>query len=85
MPMMSVELAEQIVAGWRGGRPVDGFDSPAGPLFASGEYAEADITMESIFAASGCTAQTAECGGCPGPTVTVCGTVCTYSSGRQCC
>jgi hypothetical protein len=85
MPMMTVELAEQIVAAWREGRPVEGWASPAGPLFAGGENAESDITMESIFAASGCTAQTAECGGCPPSTVTNCGTVCTYSTGRQCC
>ncbi|MEV0389798.1 DUF6229 family protein [Nonomuraea sp. NPDC050643] len=79
---MTAELAERIVAGWRGGRPsVEGWDSPAGPLFASGEYAEADITMEAIFAATGCTGA-----GCPQPTTTqACGTACTYSLGRQCC
>ena len=34
------ERAEDIVAGWRTGE-----DSPAGPLFPSGEYAEHEVTM----------------------------------------
>ncbi|MEV0612871.1 DUF6229 family protein [Nonomuraea sp. NPDC050404] len=82
MARMTAELAGQIVAGWRGGpQPVEGWDSPAGPLFSSGDYAEADITMEAIFAASGCTGA-----GCPQPTTTqICGSACTYSLGRQCC
>lgn len=33
--------AEEIVARWRSGMDLD--DNPAGPLFASGEFAEGDI------------------------------------------
>ena len=52
-------------------------DNPAGPLFASGEYAEADITLESILAASGCNP--------PPPPLTEggCGTACSASA--RCC
>jgi len=42
---MSVELlerAQEVVAGWR--ESADG-DNPAGPLFTSGDYAEADIIV----------------------------------------
>lgn len=40
-----VVRVERVVAGWRGaGEPVEGWESPAGPLFPSGEYAEADLT-----------------------------------------
>jgi hypothetical protein len=56
---------------------VEDWESPAGPLFAAGEFAEGDITMEAIFAASGCPT--------PPPTTNICGTACTYSAGRQCC
>ncbi|MCK2218786.1 DUF6229 family protein [Actinomadura sp. ATCC 31491] len=82
MSRMTAELAERIVAGWRSGADtVDGWDNPAGPLFAGGEYAEADITMESIFAASGCTGV-----GCPPPPESGhCGTACTWSAGLECC
>lgn len=46
MPTIAPERAEQIVAGWRSGvAPVDGWENPSGPLYPSGEYAEADITM----------------------------------------
>lgn len=72
------ETADRIVASWRGGAvAVENWESPAGPVFASGEFAESDITMEAIFAASGCPT--------PPPTTNICGTVCTYSAGRQCC
>ena len=52
MPATNLTSAEEIVAGWRTGRTVDGWDSPAGPLFSSGAYAEEDIT----FTEAGCTA-----------------------------
>ena len=79
MPELTQETAEQIIAGWRGTRPpVDGWENPAGPLFAAGEFAESDITMEAIFAASGCPGTTPQ-------TTDACGTACTYSAGRQCC
>ncbi|MFI7708215.1 DUF6229 family protein [Nonomuraea sp. NPDC049480] len=45
MPTLTLNQAETIVAGWRtGAEPVAGWKSPAGPLFPSGEYAEADIS-----------------------------------------
>ncbi|TYB68722.1 hypothetical protein FXF51_09310 [Nonomuraea sp. PA05] len=78
MAPMTAELAERIVAGWRGDtRPVEGWDSPAGPLFAGGDYAESDITMEAILGSTEAGAQPAA--------VTVCGTVCTDSRPRVCC
>jgi hypothetical protein len=43
----------ELVARWRNGSKL----SPAGPLFASGEFAEADIvnaTAEITFGCSGC-------------------------------
>jgi len=83
VPELTQETAEQIIAGWRGsGRPVDGWENPAGPLFAAGEFAESDITMEAIFAESGCPTGTGT--GTTGDSG-VCGTACTYSAGRQCC
>jgi len=36
----AVRQAEELVASWRTGT---GADNPAGPLYASGEHAEADI------------------------------------------
>jgi hypothetical protein len=78
MPKLTQEQADRIVAGWRDGDQFEGWENPAGPLFASGEYAEADITLESILAASGCP---------PPPPLTVggCGTACSASAGRLCC
>jgi hypothetical protein len=47
MQAMTLQQAETIVAGWRGGRqPADGWESPAGPLF--GDHAEADITLSGM-------------------------------------
>ena len=80
MPKLTQEQADRIVAGWRSGTElVEGWENPAGPLFASGEYAEADITLESILAASGCNP--------PPPPLTEggCGTACSASAGRLCC
>lgn len=82
MPKLTPEQADRIVAGWRSGTQlVEGWDNPAGPLFASGEYAEADITLESILAASGCNPPPPP----PDQTVGGCGTACTGSAGRLCC
>ncbi len=79
MSELTPEAADRIVASWRGGGvAVSDWESPAGPVFASGEFAESDITMEAIFAASGCP-------GTPQPGTNICGTACTYSAGRQCC
>ena len=45
MRTLGMRQVEQVVAGWRGaGEPVEGWESPAGPLFPSGEHAEADLT-----------------------------------------
>lgn len=66
MPPIATGQAEAIVAGWRTGEQSD---SPAGPLFTSGEYAEADITLSwRTWTISG-----------------QCGTACTYSYTRHCC
>ena len=82
MPQMTEEQIDRIVDAWRtGSQPVGGWDSPAGPLFSGGDYAEADITFDSIFAATGCTG--ASCP--PPPDSGHCGTACTFSAGRQCC
>lgn len=56
MPTIAPERAEQIVAAWRGGvEPVDGWENPSGPLYPSGAYAEADITMTGpVWAAATC-------------------------------
>jgi hypothetical protein len=43
MPTFTIERADEIVAGWRTG--FDGSDNPAGQLYQTGDYAEADITM----------------------------------------
>lgn len=55
-----------MVSGWLNDA---GLDSPAGPLFSSSQFAEADIVSESI--------RPTTLGGC--------GTACTGSQTRQCC
>ncbi|HEX2419730.1 MAG TPA: DUF6229 family protein [Micromonosporaceae bacterium] len=66
MSPVELQSAEQVVARWRSGADAD---SPAGPLFLSGEYAEADITQSwRTWTISG-----------------RCGTACTGSSIYQCC
>lgn len=46
MPTLTPERADDIIAGWLTGTDVvDGWDNPAGPLFISGKYAEADVAM----------------------------------------
>jgi hypothetical protein len=55
MPTLTLDRAETIVTGWRTGTaPVDDWKSPAGPLFPSGEYAEADISASITAAISIC-------------------------------
>lgn len=50
MQALTLEQAETIVADWRRGRQsADGWESPAGPLFAAGEYAEADLTWSGAW------------------------------------
>lgn len=44
MPVLAPERAEEVVAAWRrSAEPFDGLDNPAGALYASGKFAEADI------------------------------------------
>jgi Family of unknown function (DUF6229) len=50
----------ELVARWRNGRQ----DSPAGPLFAAGEFAEADIVNA--------TAEITRCSGCSGSEYMAC-------------
>jgi hypothetical protein len=65
--MKDTLLAAELVARWRNGGEQD---NPAGPLFAAGEFAEADITCE--------------CGGGPRCGNT-CGTDCSGSLTCYCC
>jgi len=58
MPNMTDEQIDRIVAAWRSGQDANGWENPAGPLFAAGDYAESEITMEGIFASRGCTGGT---------------------------
>jgi hypothetical protein len=56
MMTIAPERAEQVVAGWRAGLvAVDGWENPSGPLYPSGKYAEADITMS-------CPPESGQCG-----------------------
>lgn len=49
MSTLVEENVEKIVASWRGGAaPVDGWKSPAGPMFVAGEFAEADLTSMAV-------------------------------------
>jgi len=42
---LTTDLADEIIAGWRSGTILEGWDNPAGPLFPAGKYAEHEITM----------------------------------------
>ncbi|MET8156095.1 DUF6229 family protein [Sphaerisporangium sp. NPDC005289] len=55
MPL-TLERSEEIVAAWRSGADVEGWDNPAGPLFI-GDYAESEITLTALDTrlASSCT------------------------------
>ncbi|WP_208758842.1 MULTISPECIES: DUF6229 family protein [Microbispora] len=46
MPV-TLDRSEEIVSAWRSGADVEGWDSPAGPLFI-GEYAESEITLTAL-------------------------------------
>lgn len=71
MPALTPERADDIIAGWLAGTDVvDGWHNPAGPLFISGKYAEADITMAG-FDSDGSLGPTG-CGPCTG---SVCNTI----------
>jgi hypothetical protein len=54
MPELTEEQVDRIVDAWRTGKAAEGWDNPAGPLFAAGDYAETEITMEAIMASTGC-------------------------------
>jgi hypothetical protein len=59
-----LEESQLTIAAWRDGT---GPDSPAGPLFTGGAYAESEIAASDQV-------KTVQCG-----------TVCSYSAGRECC
>ena len=69
MPINGLETREDRVLRWRSSA---GLDSPAGPLYASGAFAEADIAAPDMvntaarYSHAGCSA-------------------CTASAGVQCC
>jgi hypothetical protein len=44
MPTATLD-AEEIVTGWLTDTPMDGWDSPAGPLYLGGEFAVQEITL----------------------------------------
>jgi hypothetical protein len=49
MPVLATEDAREIVAGWRRSiEPTHGLGNPAGELYASGTFAEADIVEASF-------------------------------------
>jgi hypothetical protein len=43
MPSATLVDAEEVVASWLAGIDLGDMESPAGPVFASGEFAEGDI------------------------------------------
>jgi hypothetical protein len=48
MPVLAVEHAHEIIDGWRRSiEPTHGLGNPAGELYASGTFAEADIVRAS--------------------------------------
>jgi hypothetical protein len=48
MPVLATERADEIIAGWRRStEPTHGLGNPAGELYASGTFAEADIVQAS--------------------------------------
>ena len=55
MTVMDIELAEQTAAGWR---TTEGPGNPAGPLYASGIFAEPDIMEGEGIYSHGATACT---------------------------
>jgi len=76
MPNLTDAQVDEIVAAWRTGKEADGWENPAGPLFAAGTYAEAEITMEAIFASTGCNPPPPGTGQC---------SACTSSRNILCC
>ncbi len=71
MPTARLETAEETTQRWRSSPDAD---NPAGPLYAAGTFAEADIAApEMVFTAG---AYCTEAGPC---------SVCTISRGIDCC
>ncbi|MEO7324387.1 MAG: DUF6229 family protein [Dokdonella sp.] len=64
-------LNSDLVARWRSNADAA---NPAGPLFISGEFAEADIACDTNFITAGVICNSGHCG-----------TACTGSAGHQCC
>lgn len=55
MHTVTLQAANDIVAGWRAGETLNGWENPAGPLFTSGKYAEHELTLGATC--SGCTSR----------------------------
>jgi hypothetical protein len=56
MSTLTIEQAEQVAIGWRtGSQSSEEWTSPAGPLFVSGEFAEADASGWSTKCGTNCT------------------------------
>jgi hypothetical protein len=52
MATMITETVDDILAGWLQSPETAGWDSPAGPLFLGGRFAESDIVMDTSSAAA---------------------------------
>lgn len=66
MPALTPERAHQVVAGWRRStEPTHGVANPAGDLYASGAFAEADMVQVNsgvaISTTSPCTTARGQC------------------------
>lgn len=60
MPTAMLETAEEVIARWRSSPDTD---NPAGPLYAAGVFAKADIAAPDMVA-SGLVCQTDRCSAC---------------------
>jgi hypothetical protein len=63
--------SQELVDRWRNDADMD---SPAGPLFVSGEFAESDIAGSTNILTAGVVCNSGRCG-----------TVCSGSAGHPCC
>ena len=64
-------MLNDVVAQWRSNA---GTGNPAGPLFISGEFAEADIACDTNIVTAGVICNSGRCG-----------TACSGSAGHPCC
>jgi Family of unknown function (DUF6229) len=65
------DASQELLAGWRNNADAD---NPAGPLFASGKFAESDITCDTNIVTAGVICGSGRCG-----------TACSGSAKYQCC